>query len=64
MKKKFLWLIVSVILLILVLVVSLPVKTRAAVCTPKDGTGSCYGECCITLLSGGCVAGPCDKIYK
>ncbi len=63
MLKKFLICLVGSALILTLFIGLSSLKINAAVCEPQSG-GTCEGECCITLLGGGCVAGPCDKILK
>jgi hypothetical protein len=64
MKKKILLGITAAVLAMLFITGILAVELRASKCIPVDGSGVCVGECCMTYLTGGCVAGPCDKIFK
>jgi len=57
-RRSILFILVSILVVIAI------IKLESARCTPANGSGYCEGECCMTLLGGGCVAGPCDKILK
>lgn len=63
MKKKLFLGMLSLMLVIFIITGFLSLDLQAAICKPKDGSGTCEGQCCLTLISGGCIAGPCDKIF-
>ncbi len=63
MKRRVFLGLMSIVLVILVLIGVSSLYLGGAVCTPQDSSGTCEGECCRTLLTGGCVAGPCAHIF-
>jgi hypothetical protein len=63
MKRRVFLGLMSIALVILIIIGVSSTCLGGAVCTPQDGSGTCEGECCRTLLTGGCVAGPCKYIF-
>ncbi|MCK4762770.1 MAG: hypothetical protein KAW12_11300 [Candidatus Aminicenantes bacterium] len=63
MKKKLIIGTVFIILIFSLVFGPQSFRIEAAKCTPKDGSGVCVGECCMTLMTGGCIAGPCGMLY-
>ena len=64
MRRKAIKVFLTFIVVFILIIGFYSINLDAAKCTPKDGSGVCEGECCMTLLTGGCIAGPCDKIFK